>query len=152
MICDPECEEPCIVLRVEEVDSLVFSHPPMWVSSCLLGSWIILTIDPIQNSYYVLSTLLGVLFSIVDQLHVHTLPLFSGFPPRAGDPEHRAEAPCYPVGPHLLLTVSTASALHACQSSLPGHPALLTPLGPTFVLHAYISVSALHIRSSAPFF
>ena len=60
----------------------------------------------------------------------------------------------YKVGSHQLTILYIASIVHICQSQTPGssHPSSLRPLVCICLSSMCVSISALQIRSSVPFF
>ena len=98
-----------------------------------------------------------VLVSTVQQsesaIHIHISPLFwISFPFRSLQSIQQSSL-CYTVGSHQLSILYIVSIVYICQSPFPNSSHSPFPLGVhTFVLYFSVSISALQISSSVPFF
>ena len=88
----------------------------------------------------------------MNQLYVYMYPLFFGFPSHVG--HHRAISRVSCALQQVLISslFCTYSCIHV-NPNLPIHPAPFSPLSVhMFVLYVCVSISALQIGSSVPFF
>ena len=101
--------------------------------------------------------LYNVLVSTVQQnessIRIHISPLFwISFPFKSAQCIKQSSL-CYTVCSHLLSILYIVSIVYMCQSQSPNssHPLILFGIH-TFVLYICVSISALQIKSSIPFF